>query len=251
MAAGFLLYMSHDEFGRSIMSGGYDEGETKLVEKLNLCGKVVYDIGAHHGYYSFLFSKFVGNSGKVFAFEPSPRERFYFKISQFLNHSKNISLIPFGLSSKSGKSTFYQAQGIFTGFNSLRPPRFPRGYGAKTKKITVNLITLDNFVTQRNLPLFMKIDAEGAEFSIIKGAKRLIKSNAPLMLMEMADIRSKAWNYKIANFIQYLRRYDYLLYKITEAGYLTRIKKQKIYDDNYFLIPKKLIDKYKYLVKKN
>jgi FkbM family methyltransferase len=251
MTAGFLLYISHDEFGRSIMNGVYDARETKLIKKLNLRGKTVYDIGAHHGYYSFLFWKSVGNDGQVFAFEPSPRERFFFKISKFLNHSKNIFLIPLGLSSRCGKAVFYQAQGIWTGFNSLRPPRYPKGYKVKTKKIVVDLVTLDSLVSSKSLPALIKIDVEGAEYSIVKGGKKMIMTNPPLLLMELEDQRSKAWGYKIRDLVQYLQKFGYLLFRITERGYLTKIKKESVYEGNYFLVPKKSVGKLEHLFKKN
>ncbi|GEM_PF-1239068 len=249
MIEGFLLYISHDEFGRSIMSGVYDVKETKLIKRLNLRGKIVYDIGAHHGYYSFLFSKSVGKNGSVFAFEPSPRERLYFKISQFLNHSKNINLVPFGVSSRNGKAVFYQVQGLWTGLNSLKPPK-DENYKILTKKLIVNLVTLDSFILPKNIPALIKIDAEGAEYSIIKGAVRLIRSTPPLLLMEMEDKRSKAWNYKIRNLVQYMQRAGYVLFEIIEKGFLNEIQSEKIYKGNYFLVPKRSIAELKHLIKK-
>jgi FkbM family methyltransferase len=248
-AGNFLMYISYDTFGKLISKGEYDKKETKLIEELDLRDKVIYDVGAHHGYYSFLFSKCVGNNGKVFAFEPSPRERFYFKVSKFLNYSKNITLVPFGVSSKCKKTIFYQAQGIWTGFNSLRPPRYPEGYKVKTKKIIIDLINLDSFVLSDNLPFLIKMDIEGAEFSAVKGAVRLIKSVHPLFLMEMDDRRSKAWNYRIKELVLYLKKFGYMQFRITEDGYLEEVKKENIYKDNYFLVPKESINKFKYLLK--
>ena len=57
-----------------LMYNGFEETEVRFVQRLLRPGMTVLDIGAHHGLYTLLTAKHVGRSGRVIAFEPSPRE---------------------------------------------------------------------------------------------------------------------------------------------------------------------------------
>lgn len=247
MNEGFLLYVSPDIFGETIKNKVFDENESKLIKKLDLKKATVYDVGAHHGYYSFLLAKTVGERGRVVSFEPSPRERFYFKISQLLNRFKNISLMPFGVSSRNGNSEFYQVQGDWTGLNSLKPPK-DKNYEFVTKKLIVKLVRLDDFLKVWPNPTLIKIDTEGAEFEVIKGASTLIKTSLPLLLMELEDKRTEVWGYKVNKLVQYLEKYEYSIFQITKDGFLKKVSGLKKHEGNYFLMPRNKLKKYKHLI---
>src|SRR5271165_5588961 len=59
----------------ALLLGGFERAEIFFVEEYLQPGMTVLDIGAHHGLYTLLASKRVGGTGRVVAFEPSPRER--------------------------------------------------------------------------------------------------------------------------------------------------------------------------------
>src|SRR6202166_2263762 len=67
--------MRNDNVGKPLLSGNFEKAEMAFVERFLRPGMIVLDLGAHHGLYSLLASKIVGAEGRVFAFEPSPRER--------------------------------------------------------------------------------------------------------------------------------------------------------------------------------
>lgn len=54
---------------------------------------VVFDVGAHIGYYTLLSSEIVGSTGKVFAFEPDPRNSYYLKKHNCINRADNVTIV--------------------------------------------------------------------------------------------------------------------------------------------------------------
>src|SRR5439155_930915 len=72
---GSLWIARNDHIGRPLRKGAFEADELAFVERFVRPGMTVLDLGAHHGLYTLLASKRVGPKGKVFAFEPSVRER--------------------------------------------------------------------------------------------------------------------------------------------------------------------------------
>ena len=71
-----VWWLAHnDHVGQPIRKGTFEPNELAFVERFVRSGMTVLDVGAHHGLYTLLASKKVGPTGKVFAFEPSQRER--------------------------------------------------------------------------------------------------------------------------------------------------------------------------------
>lgn len=165
------------------------------------------DIGAHHGLYSLLASKKVGATGRVISFEPSPRE--YLRLCEHiqLNSRSNIQTIQSAVSDTEGESDFFVCMGIETGCNSLRLPVVQE----EVQKISVPVTTIDLFIAKNPLSRidFMKIDAEGAELSVLKGAAHAINNFRPLILCEVVDTRTAPWDYKSQDIIDYLDEIGY------------------------------------------
>jgi len=73
--------------------GTYEFAKQRLFSETIREGSVVYDIGAHVGFYTLLASVLVGPKGKVVAFEPLPRNIYYLKKHLRLNQCKNVILV--------------------------------------------------------------------------------------------------------------------------------------------------------------
>ena len=73
--------------------GSYEYGKRILFEKMVSKSSVVYDIGAHVGFYALLASELVGEGGKVIAFEPVPRNLKYLKKHLEINKCTNVIVI--------------------------------------------------------------------------------------------------------------------------------------------------------------
>lgn len=134
-------------------------------------GMVVYDIGAHVGYYTLVAAK-SNVEGKIFAFEPSKENLKILKEHLALNNVKNVTTIQAAVSDKSGKSQFEDL----------------KDYQCKLSNkgsITVSTVCIDDFVLSRHMPPpdLMKIDAEGSEGLILEGGKSTLIKFHPIIFL--------------------------------------------------------------------
>lgn len=82
--------------------GSYEHAKRILFEETITEGSVVFDVGAHVGFYSLLASVLVGPRGSVFAFEPLQRNLFYLKQHLRLNDIENVTVIEAAVSDRGG-----------------------------------------------------------------------------------------------------------------------------------------------------
>ena len=157
---------------------------------------VVLDIGAHHGFYTLLASKIVGLPGKVFAFEPSPRERGALSRHIALNRCRNVTVEALAVGSTNGSGNLFVVQGFQTGCNSLRPPA-PDVPGALSST-EIQVVRLDDWLEKNQIDHidFIKLDVEGGEIEVLNAAERLfLRRSRPVILVEVQDIRTQQWGY--------------------------------------------------------
>jgi FkbM family methyltransferase len=209
----------------------------------------VLDVGAHHGYYALLASRRVGDSGRVFAFEPSPRERRKLGWHLRWNHCPNVEVIDVAMGARAGQAELYVAPGRETGCNSLRPPAV-RG---TPKKVNVPVDTLDHFLSSRGADHvdFLKLDVEGAEISVLEGAENLLSQEPrPVVLAEVCDLRTAAWGYPAVEILRQLLDRGYRWFEPREGGRLVPAPLDaKHYDGNFVALPEERIEQFRgYLI---
>lgn len=90
-----------------LVKGVYEPKTTSLFKKVIREGDIVVDVGAHIGYYTLLASRLVGDTGKVYAFEPEPRNYDLLLKNLELNNVKNVVAIKKAVSNKKGTLKFY------------------------------------------------------------------------------------------------------------------------------------------------
>ena len=86
---------------------------------------------------------------------------------------------------------------------------------------------------------FLKLDAEGAELSVLHGAMKLLnRDSRPAMLVEVQDIRTRPWGYAAREILQFLVRMDYQWFAIAAKGALLPIPcNLETYDANLVALP--------------
>jgi len=225
----------NDACSAAIFAEVFEESERHFVEQFLREGMTVLDIGAHHGFYTILASKKVGPSGHVIAFEPSPRERRRLLLHLKLNHCTNVKVEPLALASQEGETTFFLVNGRETGCNSLRPP----AVSEPTKAIAVSTKTLDGYLENESIHHvdFIKMDVEGAELEVLKGARQLLaRSPKPVIMAEVEDIRTAPWGYAASSIYDFLADRGYRWFFITQ-GVLRPCPRIEQYDANLVAVP--------------
>jgi FkbM family methyltransferase len=221
----------------ALSSDGFEVSECSLLSRLLGPGMTVVDVGAHHGLYSMLSSKRVGPKGRVFAFEPSPRERARLEKHLLANRCRNVSVHPFALGSKTGSEDLFLVDGAEDYCNSLRPP----AVAALTSKIRVEVASLDAFLEHAGIHHvdFLKLDVEGAELDVLKGAARTLGENPkPILLVEVFDLRTRAWGYKANEIVRFLYKAGYEWFRISDDETLEAVSPDlDVYDANLLAVP--------------
>jgi FkbM family methyltransferase len=122
-------------------------------------GDIAFDCGAHHGMTTILLANWVGETGKVIAFEASPHNAAILRKNIELNHLSQVRCENKAIAAQPGEVHITQES------NTRVTPR--KGLGER-----VDAIQLDQYVDEK--PTFVKIDIEGFEVEALKGAQRML-----------------------------------------------------------------------------
>ena len=151
--------------------GSYEPEQTAAFLKAVQPGSVVYDVGAHYGYYSLLASHLAGANGRVIALEPSPRNLAVLRKHIELNRAVNITVLETALGDHQGEARFDNRAGSGVGHLSPEGP------------LTVKLTTLDALGREFPAPNVLKIDVEGAEEAVLLGGREMIVKGKPAIFL--------------------------------------------------------------------
>jgi len=233
--AWFLVGQSNVD--AALLNNAFESAEINFVQKYLKPGMIALDIGAHHGLYTLLASKQVGPQGRVVAFEPSPRERKQLSRNVRLNRCTNVGIQPYALGSKRSQTDLYLVDGGEDGCNSLRPPIVD----SETRPVRVDVYPFDDVAPKLGLRKvdFIKLDVEGAELDVLRGASGLLKTvPRPVFLVEVYDIRTEPWGYKAGQIVQFLDQQDYRWFELLSDGSIRPVAPNlQVYDANLVAIP--------------
>jgi FkbM family methyltransferase len=170
-----------DRFRFEILLRWFEYESVRVVRKIAKPGAMAIDIGAHIGYYTRLLSELVGPRGRVFAFEPDPRNFAVLQRNLSRRNYRNVELFNMAVGDVNGEVPLYLSEGHSN--HSLI-----EGFVKSEAEIQVEIVTLDAFLEQRGIDQidFLKSDTEGAEPRVLSGMQRTIARSSQLdMLMEL------------------------------------------------------------------
>lgn len=183
---------------------------------------VIIDGGAHVGSTAVEYlKKFPG--AHIFSFEPF--EESIEKFKKNIHSATNVELIPMGLSDSSGERTLY-VNG-YSPTNSLlqRPSTGKRYYPRKAAGVgecLIQTVSIDDFIDSRKLEEvhILKLDVQGAELLVLKGAEKALNQNKiGLLCLELSFVplyESGALYYEVSEF---LSRFGYAIYRMYDFEY--------------------------------
>ncbi|MGQ0792562.1 MAG: FkbM family methyltransferase [Deltaproteobacteria bacterium] len=164
--------------------GNWESGlEGCFVEYLKP-GGVFYDVGAHIGYFSMVAARLVGDGGRVFTFEPDPDNASCVRRHIARNRLSQIEITEAAVWSGSGSLTFKRA--IERSSRNMGAVDAEGVSGSSEGMIRVSAVSLDEFCRSHPLPSMIKIDVEGGEIEVLRGATGLLTGkDKPVVLCEV------------------------------------------------------------------
>jgi FkbM family methyltransferase len=192
-----------------------------LIGSLNL--RRMFDVGANLGIYSFLFSANAVD-GEVVAFEPDAVNAKLFEKTSARCPRRNIALERDAVAEAPGTATFLlDDMSGATGSLRLDAQTFSeQHYPDAVSRMTVTTTSIDKASERFFPPDFIKIDVEGAELNVLKGARQTLASARPILLIECNTEES-------TNSVQeFLDKFEYLVRPAAKPNYLAYHKDTKL-----------------------
>ncbi len=181
--------------GIRFIKGTYEPKNVEAIQNTVREDDIAYDVGAHVGYFSVLMGDIVGSGGRVIAFEPRGLNLGYLQRHVSVNNCDNIKIVSKAVGDHSGHAKLETRTGSGT------------GYISDTGDEDVEITSIDELVESGALPppTFLKIDVEGGEMAVLRGARKVIETQRPRMILathgDAIDAECRAllreWNYEM------------------------------------------------------
>lgn len=227
-----------------IFKRNQDKHEIELLRKYIKKGNIVLDIGANIGFYTKILSELVGETGRVYAFEPDKKNYSY--LQQNTTHLKNVELINKAVSNKTGKITLYQSDLLNVDHKTYETKDY-------TSKTEIESVAMDDVIPNHKVD-FIKIDIQGFEYFAFQGMKEIFKQNEDLKIIaELYPYGLNNSGIKVEEFVSFLRNSNFYIYKMSEneLSLLNNEDVTSLNNENYrihivdILVSKKAIDEVK------
>jgi len=206
---GYIILPPNSPSSRTYLSKRYElEVVDKMIEMpLGINGTTAIDVGAHAGYYTKLMSERVGPTGLVYAFEPNPISFKYLQRNMKRTLSMQGSIFPsqVAIGEKSG-------EGFLEDIEDLE-----HGQVKSSGTFEIKVKTLDELFAERTTRIgLIKIDTEGHEVNVIKGARQLLANHPEVaLIIEHQSLREND-AYEMLSWILYVR--GFTKYQVIERG---------------------------------
>jgi FkbM family methyltransferase len=156
------------------------KAELRALRNFIRSGDIVCDVGANKGSYLYWLARWCGN-GRLVAFEPQPA------LAQRLSelcawlHFRNVVVEPKAVYSANGELDLFVPDGHQPGASLLRP-------SGRCVAVRVPVVTLDGYFDAQTRIAAIKIDVEGAELHVLKGAERILRRDHPLIVSNARNV---------------------------------------------------------------
>ena len=175
-------------------------------------GDSAVDVGAHSGKHALPMARCVGETGRVFAFEPLPEAAACLR-----GHAERAGLDCIDLRQAAVSDTPAESTTFFRAINAVGQSGLKKRAYTKAsvvpEAIEVKVLTLDDVVGQRPIR-FIKIDVEGAELHVLRGATKTVDRDRPLVAFEWGRMSYGAYGVEPEEMFAFFSDRDYVVLDI-------------------------------------
>ena len=220
---GHKLYVDPADLGIArcllVYNGVWEPLETETFVSLLKNDMVVVDIGANVGYYTLLAARSVGSGGKVFAFEPEPKNYGLLCKNVKENGYTNVVTVPSAVSDRSGTCRLFLCPNNSGAHNLSKRWQ-------EESSIEVNTVTLDQYFSKYEGRIdVVKIDAEGVEELIFDGMLQLLKKYPNLILF--TELNPPVMGCGPERYLQKLSAHGFRILELREQEHVVRAVEQE------------------------
>jgi len=183
-----------------------DRFETEIVRSTIRPGEAAVDVGAFVGWYSTLLAQSVGPAGAVYAFEPNPTS--YSLLKRAAASYPQLEVLNAAVGKETTTAALYVPSHLHS--TSLRPT------SGGDRRASCDVVSLDDFLRdgRRRPPVFVKVDAEGAEADILRGATALLDRHPAVWMVEICSDTAARFGLPAHNVVELFRARGYCGYRI-------------------------------------
>ncbi len=185
-------------------SGAFEPATVETLRQFLRSGGVALDVGANIGYITLVLRDCVGPEGKVVSFEPLTQNYVRLRDNIALNRYENVTAVHAGLGDRAGRMSV-----------SLHPAC--RLDGRSLPPENVAIVTLDDYLAEYPIERLdlMKVDTDGAEEHVLRGAAKTLAAFRPVIVMELGIAVAADEDYPSARIIALLESYGYRVFDET------------------------------------
>jgi len=214
----FEFDFAYDPAIKMMYCGIYEKEVVKAMKRFLSEGDTFIDIGANIGYLSATALGLVGKAGKVHSFEPVPRYFAKLKKMALLNKEYRIEVNQCAMGDTLAIKSMAITNVANIGWNTMVPNLMSKD--TIKEMIEVREHRLDSYIEEKKLEgiAAIKIDTEGFEFPVLKGLEGYFENKPyrPVIICEVAPVACPLLGYTMVQLEEYMARYGYQGYSLTE-----------------------------------
>jgi FkbM family methyltransferase len=212
----FDLHLGNDLSLALFVEGTYEPNEFAFLAERLRPGMTFVDAGANEGLYTLFGARRVGPQGRVLSVEPSTREFERLKSNVAANRLGNVLLVRAALSDRVGTAMLQVAENRHSGQNTLGSFAYAIQLYEQSE---TDVIPLDVLCKRHGIDRIdvLKMDVEGAELSILRGATSMLRRHPPIILFELFNRSLHQQQASTQEVVDLLLALDYKLYVFDEA----------------------------------
>ncbi|HEX2052615.1 MAG TPA: FkbM family methyltransferase [Actinomycetota bacterium] len=165
---------------RDMIAGTYESEVQRLLSEHVRPGQVAFDVGAHLGFFTLLLARLVGDGGRVVSVEPDPFLGPKLQANLEKNDASNVTVVRAAAGTVAAERRFVSGGGGGI------------GHLGDEGDLQVDGTTLDDLARRFGTPDLVKIDVEGGEVEVLRGAPELLSTGRPVVVVEVHDSAMEA-----------------------------------------------------------